>query len=221
MKYHILVVDDDKRIRLLLKEYLISNGFFVSSAANTNEARKALNYFDIDLIVLDIMMPGESGVSLTKAIRENSKTPIILLSAMSDTRDKIEGLEKGADDYVVKPFEPRELLLRINKILEKMPKINTREVKFGNNIFDLEKLELSQNDQVIPLTSTESKLLKIFCSKIGTVLSREKIAEFFEDINTRTIDVQITRLRNKIEPTPKIPIFLKTIRGEGYVFYNE
>lgn len=218
---HILVVDDDKRLRELLRKYLSDQKFRVTTASDASDARAKLSAFAFDIIVLDIMMPGESGLELTTWLRSSNKVPILLLSAMGDSGDRIFGLESGADDYLSKPFEPRELVLRINAILRRVestaPAV-TGEITFGGFSFDLSREELRKNDEYIRLTAAESSLLKALARSPGVPISREALtSESQMDANTRTIDVQVTRLRRKIEVDPKYPRYLQTVRGTGYV----
>lgn len=218
---HILVVDDDKRLRELLRKYLSDQKFRVTTASDASDARAKLTAFAFDIIVLDIMMPGENGLELTTWLRSSNKVPILLLSAMGDSGDRISGLESGADDYLSKPFEPRELVLRLNAILRRVestaPAV-TGEITFGGFCFDLSREELRRNDEYIRLTAAESSLLKALARKPGVPISREALtSESPMDANNRTIDVQVTRLRRKIEADPKYPRYLQTVRGTGYV----
>lgn len=223
---HLLIVDDDERIRQLLKQYLIRNGFLVTAARDGAHARKLLAGLEFDLIVLDVMMPGEDGMSLTRWIRSTRSTPVMLLTARGDTDDRIAGLESGADDYLSKPFEPKELLLRINAILRRVPDpvdvIETPKVlRLGMAHYDIERGELWQGDTQIRLTATENQLMKIFAAAAGEPVSRVQLVTDLgrdeEQAQDRAIDVQITRLRRKIEPNPKEPRYLQTVRGSGYM----
>ncbi len=216
---HILVVDDDVRLRKLLNKFLSENGFFVITAKDAADARAKLESFAFDLIVLDLMMPGESGLDFAEDYRKRSAVPILMLTAMSEPDDRIAGLERGADDYLVKPFEPRELLLRIHNILRRVPKEATsREVRMGDFRFDLDREELYRLDELVRLTSVESALLKALAENPGATLSREDLIELTgASAGGRAVDVQVTRLRRKIEPDPKAPRYLQTIRGRGYV----
>ncbi|MBU3031038.1 response regulator [Paracoccus marinaquae] len=225
---HILVVDDDERIRALLGRFLRKNGYMVSTARDAVQARRLLSGLEFDLIVLDVMMPGEDGFSLTRALRARMNTPILLLTAKGETDDRITGLESGADDYLAKPFEPRELLLRIAAILRRMPTAELAQPKYltlGMLRYDTDKGELWQGDTHLRLTGTEQALLRRLAASRGQPVSR---AELIEDLgrggggeeaenSERAIDVQITRLRRKIEPDPKEPRFLQTVRGTGYM----
>jgi len=222
---HILVVDDDARLRQLLSRYLSENGYMVSTAADAAEARRQLDSMEFDLIVLDVMMPGESGIELTRGLRQGNNVPILLLTAMGDTADRITGLDAGADDYMGKPFEPRELLLRIVSVLRR----STREApperqqsRFGRFTFDVERQELSEEGAPVHLTTAEAALLGVLVARAGETLSREDLAELTGvDGNLRTVDVQITRLRKKIEDDPRLPRHLQTVRGRGYVLWTD
>ncbi len=223
---HLLIVDDDERIRDLLKKFLIRAGFLVTAARDAAHARRVLSGLDFDLIVLDVMMPGEDGLSLTAALRETMTTPILLLTARGETDDRIKGLEAGADDYLPKPFEPKELLLRINAILRRMPEnqpedITPKFLQLGAIRYDIDRGEMWQGEDLIRLTSTEVQLMKIFSSQPGEAVSRAKLVEDLGrdrgQAQERAVDVQITRLRRKIEPNPKQPQYLQTVRGAGYM----
>ncbi len=217
---HILVVDDDRRLRDLLRKYLADNGFRVTTAENAAAARARLAGLAFDMIVLDVMMPGESGLELTESLRRDSGVPILLLTAMGDADDRIAGLESGADDYLPKPFEPRELLLRIGGILRRAGPVPPAEpeVRFGEFCFDLERGALRRRDEPVRLTSGEAGLLGIFALNPGVTLTRERLGrESRLGANPRTIDVQIARLRRKIEADPKAPRYLQTVWGAGYV----
>ena len=227
---HLLIVDDDERIRELLKKFLMRNGFLVTSARDAAHARRILSGLDFDMIVLDVMMPGEDGMSLTAAIRETSMTPIMLLTAKGDTEDRIKGLEAGADDYLPKPFEPKELLLRINAILRRMPEVTESDaapkvLHLGSIRYDIERGEMWQGDELVRLTATESQLMKIFSATPGEPVSRTKLVEDLGrdkgQAQERAVDVQITRLRRKIEADPKQPRYLQTVRGAGYMLAPE
>ena len=223
---HLLIVDDDERIRDLLKKFLVRAGFLVTSARDAAHARRILSGLDFDLIVLDVMMPGEDGLSLTRSLREEMATPILLLTARGETEDRIMGLEAGADDYLPKPFEPKELLLRINAILRRMPEADVSEVtpkilQLGDIRYDIERGEMWQGEDLIRLTSTESQLMRIFSAQPHEPVSRSKLVEDLGrdrgQAQERAVDVQITRLRRKIEPNPKQPLYLQTVRGAGYM----
>jgi two-component system, OmpR family, phosphate regulon response regulator OmpR len=228
---HLLVVDDDDRIRTLLQKYLIRQGFLVSAARDAGRVRRLLQGLAFDLIVLDVMMPGEDGVSLTRWIRAQHDTPVILLTGRGEAQDRIAGLEAGADDYLPKPFEPRELVLRINAILRRAPRpasepLALAVLRLGALRYDLETGELRNPSGPVRLTQTESVLMRLFAQNAGATLSREALVDHLgrdrgqadaELTQERAIDVQITRLRRKIEPDPRRPRFLQTIRGEAYM----
>lgn len=223
---HLLIVDDDERIRGLLKKFLIRNGFLVTAARDAAHARRILTGLDFDLLVLDVMMPGEDGMSLTRAVRETSMTPIMLLTARGETEDRIKGLEAGADDYLAKPFEPKELLLRINAILRRMPDAGKADVapkvlQLGPIRYDIERGEMWHGEENVRLTATESQLMKIFSATPGEAISRAKLVEDLGrdrgQAQERAVDVQITRLRRKLEQDPKQPRYLQTVRGAGYM----
>ena len=222
IKYHILVVDDDDRIRELVKEYLNDNGFVVSTGNNAEEAKIKLDYFKFDLIVLDVMMPGQNGFELTKEIKKNSNVPIILLTAKGEVENRIQGLELGADDYLGKPFEPKELLLRIKNIVKKSKKINLNKIsKIGEAKVDLNKMSIQFKNKINKINNTEKKVLAEMLANPGKTYSRIQIGEISNIKQERSIDVMITRLRQKIELNPKNPKFLQTIRGSGYVLWIE
>ena len=222
IKYHILVVDDDDRIRELVKEYLNDNGFVVSTGNNAEEAKIKLSYFKFDLIVLDVMMPGQNGFELTKEIKKNSNIPIILLTAKGEVENRIQGLELGADDYLGKPFEPKELLLRINNILKKSKKIDFNKInKIGEANVDLNKMSIQLKDKINKINVTEKKILIEMLANPGKAYSRIQIGKISNISQERSIDVMITRLRQKIEVNPKNPKYLQTIRGSGYVLWVE
>ena len=218
---HILVVDDDQRLRELLSRYLTEQGFRVTTAPDAAAARAKLAALDFDLLILDIMMPGESGLDMTHSLRQASQVPILLLTAMGEAEDRIEGLKRGADDYLAKPFEPRELVLRLQAILrrgrEPAPAPGSA-IAFGAFRFDLDRKELRRGEQYVRLTAAEASLLKALARQPGTAVSREALTSESPEIgNVRTIDVQMTRLRRKIEADPKFPRYLQTVRGTGYV----
>lgn len=222
---HILVVDDDQRLRELLRKYLSENGYIVLTAEHAQDARAKLALLTFDLIVLDLMMPGESGLDFAKGFRTTSNVPILMLTAMGETEDRIRGLEAGADDYLTKPFEPRELLLRVNAILKRAPKPvepdNTpREITMGTACFDVVRGVLSIDGTPQRLTSQEVQLLKVLAERPGQTFSRDDLMERTGGMQSgggRSVDVQVTRLRRKIEPDPKLPRYLQTVRGKGYV----
>ncbi len=216
---HILIVDDDTRLRDLLQQYLSENGFRVTTAADAADARAKLGGLQFDLIVLDIMMPGESGMDLTHSLRKSSAVPILLLTAMAAPGDRIAGLESGADDYLTKPFEPRELVLRIQTILRRAgpPLAEAPIIRLGPFTFDLESRDLRRGDAPVALTTGEADLLASLARRPGITLSREELRrESGLPDSTRAVDVQINRLRRKIEPDPKRPHYLRTVWGEGY-----
>lgn len=227
---HLLIVDDDERIRTLLQKFLIRNGFLVSAARDAAHARRILAGLDFDLIVLDVMMPGEDGISLTKEVRRNSDTPILLLTAKGETKDRILGLEAGADDYLAKPFEPKELLLRLNAILRRVPVQEEvaplpKVMHLGQVHYYVDRGEMWQGEARVRLTATESQLMRIFSSTPGVPFSRSKLVEQLGrdggQAQERAVDVQITRLRRKIETDPKQPRYLQTVRGAGYMLVLE
>jgi two-component system, OmpR family, phosphate regulon response regulator OmpR len=222
-KPHILVVDDDTRLRELLRTFLSKNGFRVTVASHAGEARERLGVLDFDLIVLDVMMPGQTGLDFATEIRRSDDVPILMLTAMGDTKDRIAGLETGVDDYLGKPFEPRELLLRIQNVLKRNRVTANpsgepqRVVSFGPFQFDQELGELTNKGKRAPLTDAETALLRVFTTRLGEVLSRETLCKSVgAAVNERAIDVQVTRLRRKIEPDPSFPRYLRTVRGQGY-----
>lgn len=222
---HLLIVDDDERIRGLLQKFLMRNGFLVSVARDASQARKILAGLEFDLIVMDVMMPGEDGVTLTRDLRKKMATPILLLTARGESANRIEGLEAGADDYLVKPFEPKELLLRINAILRRVPQVKAAEavrqiLHLGAVRYDLDRGEMWRGEAPVRLTATEAALMRVFAAQPGVALSRERLVgeTASEDAaQERAVDVQITRLRRKIEDDPKAPRYLQTVRGEGYM----
>ena len=221
-KFHILVVDDDDRIRELVKQYLEENKFLVTTAKDAFDAKKKLDIIKFDILILDIMMPGKSGLSLTQEIKKVSLTPIILLTAKREVGDRIQGLELGADDYLGKPFEPKELLLRIKNILDKTYKPALPDkILIGNALVYLKKLNIKINNKTIKMNPQEKKILEKMLEVPGKVFSRYDIGKIINISKERTIDVLITRLRQKIESNPKKPKYLQTIRGEGYVLWLE
>lgn len=223
---HLLIVDDDERIRSLLQKYLSRNAYLVSTARDAAHARRLLEGLEFDLLVLDVMMPGEDGLSLARHVTETVATPILLLTARGDAADRITGLEAGADDYLAKPFEPRELLLRINAILRRIPKPAVeneppKTISMGEIRYDLTRGEMWQGDQMIRLTATESQLMRIFARRPNEPISRGQLVSDLGrgdgQAQERAVDVQITRLRRKIEADPKMPRYLQTVRGAGYM----
>ena len=217
---HLLVVDDDARLRELLRRYLSETGFRITTAADGAEARAKLVSFAFDLVVLDVMMPGESGLELTRDLRREGRLPVLLLTAMAEPEDRVNGLEQGADDYLSKPFEPRELVLRIRNLLQRRPTADApaREVRFGGCHFDLVRSELFRGGEPIHLTAAEAGLLASLAQRPGEPVSREELSlsAAFSG-NVRNVDVQMTRLRRKIERDPRFPRYLQTVRGTGYV----
>ncbi len=216
---HLLVVDDDTRIRDLLHRYLTEKGFRVTVAADAGEARRKLNGLNYDLLIVDVMMPGESGLSLTQSLSRDKRVPIIMLTARSEAESRIAGLEAGADDYLAKPFDPRELVLRINNILKRnsvpeAPKIE--QVMFGPYTFSILRKELKKASEVIRLTDREQEIMLLFASRAGDTIPRHELIGNDTEVGERTIDVQINRLRRKIEDDPANPVWLQTVRGIGY-----
>jgi two-component system phosphate regulon response regulator OmpR len=223
---HLLVVDDDARLRELLRRYLMENGFRVTVAADAAEARANLASLAFDLIVLDVMMPGESGLDLTHALRGDGRphVPILLLTAMAEPEDRVKGLEQGADDFLAKPFEPRELVLRIRNILERRaaPDDGDRNLRFGMYRFDLARGELFRGGELVRLTTAEAGLLASLAAHAGQAVSREDLSQSAQfSGNVRNVDVQMTRLRRKIEVDPRYPRYLQTVRGTGYALKPE
>ena len=227
MDPHLLIVDDDVRIRSLLQQFLVQSDYLVSTAEDAEQARTLLSAIEFDLIILDVMMPGQDGISFTAELRTlQNNTPILLLTARGETEDRIKGLEAGADDYLPKPFEPKELLLRINAILRRMPDLKEdqmmpKTLSLGHLKYDVARNELWEGENQIRLTTTESQLMKIFTSALGEPISRvDLVTSLGRDVSSaqdRAIDVQITRLRRKIEVNPGQPRYLQTVRGAGYM----
>lgn len=218
---HLLVVDDDRRLRVLLSSFLRKNGYRVSVAASAAEARAVLANFEFELIVLDVMMPGESGVSFAKSLRENSDVPILMLTARSETADRVRGLEAGVDDYLGKPYEPQELLLRIASILRRVraappPRPEEGPLRFGPFVFFMERGELRSGEELVRLTDRERDILRLLGATPGATVSREALAGSGGAAQERTVDVQINRLRRKLERDPANPLYLQTARGAGY-----
>ena len=216
---HLLVVDDDRRLRSLLQRYLSEGGFRVTTAQNASEARGHLANMAFDLIVLDVMMPGETGLDLLHDLRARSEIPVLMLTARSDTADRIDGLERGADDYLTKPFEPRELMLRIKTIMRRARQPEPKApnlLMLGGCVFDVERGELLRNGNLVRLTATEVALLRLFAAHPGETITRAALCAHTGVVLERSVDVQITRLRRKIEPDPRLPIYLQTARGVGY-----
>ena len=215
---HLLVVDDDARLRELLRRYLSDSGFRVTTATDAAEARSKLASFAFDLVVLDVMMPGENGIELTRALRRERSSPIMLLTAMAEPEDRVNGLEQGADDYLAKPFEPRELVLRIRNLLQRRPAadLESRDTRFGGYRFDPARAELYRGADLVRLTAAEAGLLSLLARRAGHAVSREELSLSLSG-NVRNVDVQMTRLRRKIELDPRFPRYLQTVRGTGYL----
>ena len=221
-KAHILIVDDDNRIRELVKQYLNENDYLVTTANSAEDAKEKVNIIKFDIIILDIMMPGQSGLDFTNENKKKINTPIILLTAKGEPSDRIEGLEIGADDYLAKPFEPKELVLRIKNILDKTKsKSQKRVVNFSNINIDLNKSLIIKNNREFKINNTEKIILEKMINSPGETFTREEIGKLINLDKERSIDVIITRLRKKIEVDPKNPKFLQTIRGTGYVLWIE
>ena len=217
---HILVVDDDDKIKELIKQFLTEKGFIISTASNADEAKQKIEIFNFNLMVLDVMMPGQSGYELTKEMKQSRNVPIILLTAKGEVENRIHGLELGADDYLGKPFDPKELLLRIKNILKSNSKQNFLEqTKIGNAEINLNKMTIKLNQQIIKINTAEKNVLSKMISSPGKIFSRNEIGKISKISQERSIDVMITRLRKKIENDPKNPKFLQTIRGSGYVLW--
>jgi two-component system phosphate regulon response regulator OmpR len=219
---HILVIDDDRRIRELLQSYLSENGFRVTLAANAKSAREAMRGLAFDLLILDVMMPGETGRAFAEFLRgDGTEVPILMLSALSDTEDRIAGLTAGSDDYLPKPFEPRELLLRVQNLLRRVASSaeSRNEARFGDCLFNLARGELRRSGDPVKLTTRERELMRILVQRAGQPVPRSELAGEGGEENARTVDVQINRLRQKIEEDPSNPIYLQTIRGTGYTLH--
>ena len=230
MKKHLLVIDDDTRLRNLLGKFLDENGFQVSLAKDTIEARQMLAHNNFDLLIVDVMMPEENGIDFTNWLRLSSSIPVLILTARGEPSDRIKGLEVGADDYLAKPFDPKELLLRLNNILKRHAAV-TKPLEshapasqdfcqFGDFTFTFAQSRLKKGEEFIHLTESEAKILAILCKQKGVAVMRDKLSELCGNIDARSIDVQITRLRKKIEVNPKQPQFLQTVRNQGYVLYG-
>ena len=223
-KPHILVVDDDRRIRQLLQSYLVEHGFMVTVAGSAAEARERRRGIVFDLMVLDIMMPGENGLQLTASLRgSNDQIPVLMLSALAETPDRIAGLATGSDDYLSKPFEPRELLLRIHNLLRRAPPPSQarEDIRFGAFNFHVQRGELRRDGELVKLTSREKEFLRILSQHAGNPVSRGELAQPGSEESARSVDVQINRLRQKIEADPAAPVFLQTVRGAGYVLHPD
>jgi two-component system phosphate regulon response regulator OmpR len=223
-EHHILIVDDDRRIRQLLASYLSQNAYRVTQAGNAGEARKAMDGLSFDAVVLDVMMPGESGLSLAKTLRdEGSVVPVLMLSALGEAQDRINGLAAGSDDYLVKPFAPEELLLRLHNLLKRNQAVvpSVKAVRFGECMFDVENGELLRRGERIHLTNREKEILRVLAEARGAPVARNVLQPPGVQEAARAIDVQVTRLRQKIEDDPTAPRHLQTIRGLGYCLYAE
>ena len=221
-KLHILIVDDDDRIRDLLKDYLTNNDYIISTAENAEEAKEKLKYIKFDILILDVMMPGQSGYELTEEVKKTTQVPIILLTAKGEVENRIKGLELGADDYIGKPFEPKELLLRIKNIIKNKNKLNLSSKYFvGQAEINLNKMTINFNNKIRKINSSEKKVLIEMLSSPGKTFSREEIGKISGINQERSIDVMVTRLRQKLESDPKNPKYLQTIRGSGYVLWIE
>lgn len=216
--FHILVVDDDQRISDLLKQFLIKHGYIVTAVYDAQEARAALDLFSFDLVILDVMLPKESGTEFAKHLRGVSKIAILMLTALGEVKDRLSGFESGADDYVVKPFEPKELLFRIRSLIQRTSVADQQLVSFGSAKYNPKKNIIKKNDMVLSLTSSEVNLLRYLLEKKNTLVEREELSGIL-DVNIRSVDVQINRLRGKIEVDPKQPLFLQSVRGRGYILY--
>ena len=217
---HLLVVDDDQRLRSLLQRYLSANGFRVTAAADAVEARTLIKSIAFDALILDVMMPGESGLDLAADLRAQSDVPILMLTALGESGDRIAGLERGVDDYLPKPFEPRELMLRLGAVIRRARNSQPpphREVLMGKCVFDPERGELKRSGKHVKLTGSESQLLKLFAANAGRAFSRAALCSRLNIQLERSVDVQVTRLRRKIEEDPKLPLYIQTVRGVGYV----
>lgn len=222
-KKHILIVDDEEGIREPLKEYLESKDFFVSTAKDSKDAKNKIKILEFDLLIIDIMMPGQSGLELTKELRETKDTPIIFLTAMGEASSRIHGLETGADDYVPKPFEPKELVLRINNILKRVKSLKEglHIIKFGERKVDLKKMTVTFKKKTDKINQSEKMLLEKMVMSLGKVFQRDDISKIVSLEKERAVDVIITRLRQKIEPDPKNPVYLQTVRGNGYILWSD
>jgi two-component system phosphate regulon response regulator OmpR len=218
---HILVVDDDRRIRELLKSYLTTNGYRVTVAGDAREARATMASFAFDVLIVDVMMPGETGIEFTKVLRETSNVPVLFLSALSEAGDRIAGLASGGDDYLPKPFEPRELLLRLGSILRRHAPVAPQrsEIVMGACSFNPQRGEFRRDGQTVKLTTRERELLQLFSERPGEPISRTELAGNNSSEGARAVDVQINRLRRKIEADPATPVYLQTVRGSGYILY--
>ena len=219
-EHHLLIVDDDEKLRALLQRYLTSNGFRVTAAQSAADAHALMRGIAFDLLIVDIMMAGETGLELTHKVRSHSRVPILILTARGEPQDRIAGLEHGADDYLPKPFEPRELLLRVEALLRRaVPAVRSAhaEVRMGDSVFDPERAQLRRKGKPVHLTTSEAALLQLFAANAGRAFSRTDLCTRLGVTLERSIDVQVTRLRRKIEEDPKLPLYLQTVRGVGYV----
>lgn len=220
-KSHVLIIDDDTRLRRLLNRYLTDNGFVVSEAADADEARQLMANIAFDMLVLDVMMPHENGYIFAKSLRDKGNMiPILMLTAMGQLQDRIQGLESGVDDYLAKPFDPKELLLRMHSILRRINTLKDNEdvvVHFGETLYHTERAELEQGGTFLPLTAVEADLMRVLTQKAGQEVTRAELAAVLDTTNERTVDVQVNRLRKKLESDPKSPRYLQTVRGKGYV----
>ena len=222
---HLLVVDDDERIRVLLQKFLVRSGYMVTVAKDAAQARRLLAGLEFDMLILDVMMPDEDGIALTRDLRRRTSVPILLLTARGETANRIEGLEAGADDYLAKPFEPKELLLRVAAIMRRVPQVSEQDqppkmLHMGAVRYDMDRGELWRGLELVRLTATEAALMRLFAASAGEAISRERLVLDMgreEEAQERAVDVQITRLRRKIEDDPKAPRYLQTVRGEGYM----
>ncbi len=223
-KPHILIVDDDDRLRALLVRYLGEQGFMATATADAAEARRKMAWFAFDAMILDVMMPGESGLELLASLGQGRTMPVLMLSAMAEADDRIKGLETGAEDYLVKPFEPKELVLRVKTLLKRQlaDKQKTRQLRFGDYLFDVGNGQLRRGEMFVALTTSESAILKCLGEQVGKPVSREELASCMPGGgNERSVDVQVTRLRKKIEESEGKPLYLQTVRGSGYVLYGD
>lgn len=220
---HILVVDDDERIRDLLARYLMSNGFRVTKAYDAISARAALSGLEFDLLILDVMMPGETGFELAQSLKGTLDAPIFMLTALGEPEQRVKGLEIGVDDYITKPFEPKELLIRINNILRRIEDSGSSkdEITFGSYKFNLARGDLKSDTETVKLTERERELLRIFAKRTGETVARHELSSGQSDSSDRAVDVQINRLRRKIEKDPGNPIYLQTVRGKGYILHTD
>ena len=220
---HVLVVDDDRRIRKLLQTYLSDHGFRVTTAGSAGEARERMCGLVFDLVVLDVMMPGEDGITFARSMRQETDVPILMLSARTEVESRIAGLESGVDDYIPKPFEPRELLLRMQSVLKRQaPAVDMpSELSLGHCVYHVERGELTRDGETVRLTTRERELMQLFARQAGKTISRTDLCQDGAQGGARAIDVQINRLRRKIEADPATPVYLQTVRGAGYILYTD